>query len=80
MNDNVKEETAVKPVVAFLGPVKVVRTFGGGRCAIINDVIGHPILGHQRQVQTSLVVEVDNEDNPTLIETRNTIYKRAYLS
>jgi len=74
---NIKQETVVKPVVKFLWFDSFNLYFGGIRSATMHGVHGHPRLGYQHTVHTSEVMSVDDEENPTLIETRNTIYKKV---
>lgn len=65
-----------KPVVLFLGDVGIrhyeLPNGDKGEVAIIHNVLNHPHLGTAPWVQTSTIVQ-RNEDN-TRIETRNTIY------
>jgi hypothetical protein len=46
----------------------------GTRRATVHVVTGHPLLGTAPTVYTSEVLEVDNEESPSVIETLNTIY------
>ena len=58
-----------KPVVRYserLGSLKV------GRVTTLAGIEGHPLLGDQRLVRTSTVLDVRDDGNT--IETLNTIY------
>lgn len=70
-----KEHRIVKPVVEFADFAQW-ENWGDSRTAVLWGVRGHPRLHTQPVVYTSEVLSVDDEDNPTLIETHNTIYKR----
>lgn len=48
----------------------------GKRLALVRDCEGHPRLGYQSSIRTSLVLNVDNEERPNVIETLNTFYIR----
>lgn len=72
-----KKEIAVKPVVHFMGQATLHKHSNGKESATVKNVIDHPRLGEQETVYTSEVLEVDDRDNPTLIHTRNTIYKHT---
>lgn len=70
-----KEHREVKPIVHFQ-KFGYFKDYGAGvRCALVYGVTDHPRLGREEVVRTSEVVSVDNEEEPTLIQTLNTIYK-----
>jgi hypothetical protein len=63
-----------KPIVTF-GEFRGFEEYNdGSRTAVLWVVRGHPRLGNVPKVYTSKVVSVDNEENPTRIETNNTVY------
>lgn len=70
-----KEHRIVKPVVEFTELIAMSNYGNKKRVAILEGVRGHPRLGDVPMVRTSQVLNVDDEDNPTVIETLNTIYK-----
>lgn len=72
-----KGHRTVKPVVQFLEFGRFVEYTDDIRMAILIGVLDHPRLGREAVVNTSRIVSVDNEEAPTLIETRNTIYKKV---
>ena len=76
---NIKAEAVVKPVVHFTSFHKWDR-YLGARTAVLLGVPDHPRLGQQPVVYTSKVVHTDSNTEPTLIETRNTIYKKVPVS
>lgn len=55
------------------------ETWANGRTAVLEGVLGHPRLGDNHMVYTSLVEEVEYEANSTeiiAIVTKNTIYTK----
>ena len=60
-----------KPVVVF-GYESVSFPAKVGQRAYLLDVEDHPLLGNQRYVSTSTVLDI--RDDGRTIETRNTIY------
>lgn len=70
-----KEHRVVKPVVEFADFARW-ENWRGPRTAVLWGMRGHPRLHTQPVVYTSEVLSVDDEDNPTLIETLNTLYKK----
>lgn len=52
------------------------ENWANGRTVVLQGVRNHPKLGNVPRVYTSLVEKVDDEDNPTVIETANTIYTK----
>lgn len=52
------------------------EAWADGRTAILFGVSGHPKLGNVPRIYTSLIEKLDDEENPTVIETRNTIYTK----
>ena len=73
---NIKAEAVVKPVVHFRAWARW-DEYADGRGATLRGVLDHPRLGYEPVVYTSEVLSTDSETDPTLIETRNTIYKKV---
>ena len=69
-----KNATAVKPIVHFSKFNRFMH-YDDGSVAVLFGVKNHPNLGDQPIVYTSRVLDMDNEEAPTLIHTLNTIYK-----
>lgn len=76
---NIKAEAVVKPVVHFTAFGRWDQ-YADARGATLHGVLDHPRLGYQFVVYTSEVLNTDSETDPTLIETRNTIYKKVPVS
>lgn len=72
-----KEHRVVKPKV-FFEEFDGYRSIGveGKRAAILKGVLNHPEVGTQYRISTSVVLEVDNEENPSVVHTLNTIFVR----
>lgn len=69
-----KNVTVVKPIVHFSKFSRFMH-YNYGSIAVLLGVKNHPNLGDQPVVYTSLILDMDNEEAPTLIQTLNTIYK-----
>lgn len=68
--------TRTKPTVQFDKVVGWLDSSSGGVMALLDRVYGHPNLGDDFGIRTSLVLKTRKDDNGNVIwlETRNTIY------